>query len=209
MQIRALVLLSTLACFNPAMAESPKNRCADFDQVALSLALAINSPSPYEDINKIQDILGSEITKSTSNALSYSWVNKKLVLIVNVVGDKITNTLLSGDVDNSVLSNKMVAIYNNLKAATSIWSLETVRNQIGKEAYMESKSSHNYTWRCDNSSVVITTNQSNNIISARIDYEGTPAKIKSRVISSHPEWDEVKPASASEFHHVWQRMFKN
>ena len=205
--MRILIIAACLSLASIALASLPKNRCADFDQVALQLALVSNHTSSPYNLEKIQEILGVENSKTTSSTSSYSWVNKELALIINVSGDNITNTVLSGNIDNSTISKKMAKIHNDLKSATSIWSIQTVRTQLGQEVYRKSSILNSYSWQCNNSSIIATINENNDIISAIIDYKGSPNSINSRVIPGHPEWDEIKPASLSESHYIWQRTF--
>ncbi len=204
-----IVMLLIFSGLNTAFANSPKNHCKNFDQIALQLALTLNNTSAPLNLENIQQSLGAESSETKTDVISYSWFNKNRVLLVKVKGDKISNAILSGD-DNSVTSKKMERVYNDLKSATSVWSIQSVRNQLGPEGYKTGSKLIEYSWYCSNSSITLTADENNNLTSATIKYKPSPGlPIESRIGPKIPPWDDIKTESPSQSSYIWQRSFTN
>jgi len=201
------ITLLILNCSGDVLADLPKNQCANFDHVALQLALTQNKMQAPLNLEAIQLFLGAGISETSSNISSYSWIHKERILLVTVSGDNISNKMLTGKDDGSMISKKMEQIYSNLKSATSVWSIKEIQNQLGS-GYIKSNKLNNYTWHCGSGSLTIAVNENNDIVSAVISYRAPLDSIESRVEPNHPEWN-VKTDSLGQSYRAWQRSFAN
>lgn len=197
-----LLLLTTVSFTDPV-----KNRCANFDQIALQMASGQNkTPSPLS-LEEIKLTLGANSQETSTTITRYTWTHKNRILIVIVSGDSISDKMLAGDDDGSMISKKMEQIYSNLQGATSIWSIKDIQRQLGAQDAKSSKLL-NYSWHCDNGSLTIATNENNQIVSAKINYRVPLDSIETRIGANHPQWD-IKKDSLGQSYYAWQRSFMN
>ena len=190
-----------------ALADTPKNPCANFDNVALQLAIAQSNMQPSLSLNQIQNSLGSEISGTNQTKTTYSWVHKNLVLIVKTDGDNITDRILTGTSDGDMTSKKMEQIHETLKSATSIWDIKKAQSQLGPGRTVNNKSLQ-HEWVCGIGSMTITTDQNDNITAADIIYQAPTGSIEKRLGHNLPAWD-IKTDSLGKSYRVWKRLFGN
>lgn len=186
-------------------ADTPKKPCANFDSVALQLALAQNNMQPPINLEHIKLLLGTEITKTVHTRTTYSWVHRNLVLIVKTDGDNITDKMLTGTSSNDEMSRKIEQAYQNLKPATSIWDVRNVQSQLGP-GYTVNENIQIYTWVCNGGSITITADQNDNIKAASINYQTPQGLAEKRLGKGHPQWDTQTDSLGKSFR-GWERSF--
>ena len=74
-----------------------------------------------------------ENKKSFKTTETHTWVSDGLTLIVVIADNVITQKILAGNNDGGMASKKIKQAYEKLKAATSIWSIKDIQNQLGPE----------------------------------------------------------------------------
>jgi len=208
--IRFIIIINSiiLLLLNSAIifADLPKNTYTNFDSIALQLALAQNKMQSPLSLEQIQSYLGTGDQETISN-ITYSWIYKNRALLVTTEGNNISNKILSGNNDGSVISKKMEEIFANLKSATSIWSIREIQKKLGP-GYSINNKIYNYSWHYGGGTLIITTDTDNKIKSAKINYRGTQEQIEMRLGPNHPEWD-IKTDSLGQAYRAWQRSFES
>lgn len=203
--ITVILLLATVSSIK-ALAITSQNQCTKFDNITLQLSLAQDGMPPPFNLEQIQTSLGPKTQEINSTIATHSWVHKNQVLLVKTIGDNITTKMLIGNSDGSVVSKKMIQIYEALKSATSIWSIKTIQQQLGT-GYITREKLKQHSWSCDYGSLTVTTDQNDNIVETAAAYQAPLESIETRIGPTHPEWDTKTDALGSSYR-AWKRTFK-